>query len=217
MNGLATTLVTASALSVVGSILAWVGVVLGSLLLLLVLVPLHARAAGRVTLSGWSGWAELRWGFGLLKVRLDRERGAGLYLVGLRIYRLRRRPQRPKKPREKKQGAGFGENLRWFLRHRATLIRLVRRLLRALHLRARLEGVAGLGDPTDTALLFQGIWALKGRRLELRITPDWLDENLALQGTARSWVWPAELLGVLLGAYLRKETRTALRTAPSGA
>lgn len=236
---MAMALVTASALGTVGTVLLWtVAVILGLLLalaLLVVLLPFHARAVGTVEGLSARGEARISFGWVLLSVRL-RPGGASLYVLGLRLWTFRpsaeeageedeeaqaaKEAEKRAKAEEKKKKRGKKKrpSIRALWRHRRTGWRLLRRLAATLRLRAEVRGVVGLGDPADTASLFQTLWILDGTLpgVRLDVTPDWLDERIELEGELRARLWLAHLGGVLLAALWKKDTRMLLRAVRAG-
>jgi hypothetical protein len=210
-------LVTATLLGTLGTVLLWVLAGVVSLVLLVVALPFHARAKGAV--DGFSAEGQVRLSFAwiVLAVRITRER-ATLHLFGLRLWTFR--PGRddedaPTPERDRKRKKKSRTSLRGLWGHRHTAWRLLGRVLRTLRLRIDVQGVVGLGDPADTASLFQALWALEGAipAVRMDVAPDWLDETIQLEGEARARLWLAHLGGVLLAAYLKKDTRLLLRAA----
>jgi hypothetical protein len=185
------------------------------LLLLALLVPLHARAWGRVRDDRADGRVRVRWGGGVVSF-LAAPEGLELRILGLRVSRLRgaRKERGEKKPEAKKRDRdGKQRGPGWAWRHRRTLLRAMGRLLAALHPRGRVAGTVGLGDPMDMAALFALLASAdeRLRRLELDVACDWTEEVLDLDGTVRVLVWPLELLIVLLVVRLGADVRRALR------
>ncbi len=204
--------------AVIGWILLGILATLLGLALLLVGLPFHLRAQGTLEADHADGEASLRWAWGLVSVRL-RPAGTTLHLLGLRIWTFRSDRDRKKRDRKKRDEASEASRPRgrkgWMWTHRRTLWRLLRRFLGALRLRLNVNGVIGLGDPAETASLFQGLALLErqGPAVQVHITPEWLDEELWLQGWARARIWGLHLLGLGLVALLRKDTRTLIRAA----
>jgi len=195
--------------------LMWLGIVLGGLLLLVLLVPVHVRAWGRVDGESADGRVRVRWGGGVVAFHAS-PAGLELRMLGLRVSRLRgggSRPRRPKREREEHEEDGRRRGPRWAWRHRRALMRAMLRVLAALHPRGRVSGVIGLGDPGDMAALFALLSRAeeRWRRLELDVACDWTEEVLDLEGTVRAFVWPVELAIVLLVVRLRPDVRRALR------
>jgi hypothetical protein len=197
------------------AVLLWLGIVLGGLLLVVLLVPVHVRAWGRVDDESADGRVRVRWGGGIVSFHAS-PAGLELRVLGLRVSRLRgagAAGRRPKRKREEHEEEGGGRGPGWAWRHRRALLRAVSRLLAALHPRGRVSGVLGLGDPADMAALFallsqaQQRW----RRLELDVACDWTEEVIDLEGAVRAVVWPVELAIVLLVVRLRPDVRRALR------
>jgi len=195
------------------TVLAWIGIVLGALLALVLLIPLHGRAEGEVGEESLWGQVTARWGFGVLALKLRSDGPSGLYLLGVRVSGLdwNKRRKEKKKPKEKKE-PGEKKGLAWFLEHRRTLTRSLVRLLRALDPRIRIRGVVGLGDPADTVAAAQIIEAVAARvpRVDLALEWEHLDEVLELSGSFRARVWPVQLVGVVLALLLSRDVRRML-------
>jgi hypothetical protein len=199
------------------TILLWILAIVGIILALVLLVPVHVRAQGQVRGLSASGWARARWGFGFISVRASPESGVALYWLGLRIWRFKMkghkkpRPEKKKKKKEEKADKGSG----WFWRNRRMLFWIAGRMYRTLHLKGRIAGTLGLGDPADTAWLWMFLWQLEGRvpGLELSLQCDWQDEELDLDGDVRAWIWPLQVLVVAAFTFLRRDVRRALRSA----
>jgi hypothetical protein len=207
----------ASAATAVGMVLLWIVAVVGALLALGVLLPMHVRAAGSVDDLSLEGQARIRWAWGLVSVRLTQEQGVTLHLVGLRMWTFRRRgpkdtPDDEPKGRKKRTK----ESTQWLLRHRLTALQLLKRLIRTLRLQLQVRGTLGLDDPAATALVTRGLANLLGasEAVSWQVEPDWLDERVLLNGEFRARIWLAHLGLVLLGGLLHRETRQMIRTAP---
>lgn len=197
-------------MSVLLTILVWVLLLLGGLLLVILLVPIHLSANGE--LADWNpdGQASIRWGWGFLAVSVAPKQGATLRFIGLRIYRFKlektekkEKKEKPDKPTKKRKG------IRWGWRNRRFFLRLVS----AFHLRGGIWGTFGAGDPADTAHVTQQILRpLENRlsRFELCIEPNYLDEVLDVRGQLSSSIWPMEFVGVFLAAVVRGESRRVL-------
>lgn len=217
-------------MSVLLSILLWILAVLGGLLLALLLLPFGLRAAGSVHQGRADGRFAAGWAWGLISLRLARD-GLTLRLLGLRIHRLQlgggqrgrarqdeqkqkaEKDKQEKKEKKDKQDAGEQGGARGLLRHRRTLLRMIGRLIRALHVRGRLRGTVGLDDPADTAYvaLLLALLAGRTRGLALEVDCDYTDEQIELDGWIGMRIWIIELGLVALGLLLRKRNRRALR------
>ena len=207
------------------TLLLWLLCVLGGLLLLSLLLPVHVNADGQANIVLIDGEAEARWAWGLLSLRLTPERGAWVHLLGRPVRRLRRgssstdqggdddeaKPQDEDTTRPRSGGGRRGRG--WFLYHRQALLRVVKRLYHAMGVRARLEGALGLDDPTDTAVVWGVLMQVQAwlPGLELAVRPDFMDEQLDLRGTLRGRIWLAHLLVIMAGQLLRADTRQMLR------
>jgi hypothetical protein len=187
-----------------------------ALLVLVLGVPFHARAVGSVHGESFGGAAEVRWGLGLLSLRVARGERARVAILGIRVLRLGARgkrreeaaeedeaPDRPGRPRRR---------LRALLAHRGPLRRSAGRLAAVLQLSVCARGRVGTGDPADTAALAGAARLaeqIPGVRLELRW--DWLEEELDVEVEGRARIWLAHLLVAALGLLLRREIRAMVR------
>lgn len=207
-------------MTVLATVLVWLLGIIGVLLLLGLLMPIGVGARGAFAPWRATGQIDLNWAWGLLGVRLSREKGTQLRLLGLYLPGFRsseekkaKREEKKAKKREKKErkraaGKKRKRGARWAWRNR----RLVSRFARALHLGGTLRGTIGVGDPADTAelavLLDPALARLPG--FETRLAWDYLDEVLELEGALRGRIWPAELAAILLVTLARGESRRAL-------
>jgi hypothetical protein len=211
-----------SALALLLSILLWIVLAALGLALLVLAFPLDLRLRAAVQDGEPSGSARARWAFGLVTV-VAALSGLRVRVAGVPVWRAawrelrggegakdQKEPRRraAKEPRAKKAG-GRG---RAFLDHRRTLLRMLARFARALHLRLRLRGTVGLGDPIHTARL-AGALELLGQvpGVELEVEVDWLDENLEGQAAGSVRVWVPELLAVAAALLFERANRVALR------
>jgi len=204
-------------MSLLLTILLWILATVGIILAVVLLAPVSIRAAGRVQGLSASGWARASWAFGFLSFRADSKSGVALYWLGLRIWRFKMkwhkesRPEKKKKEKkEKKPDKGFG----WFIGNRRMFTWMAGRMFRTLHLRGRISGRVGLGDPADMAWLWMFLWQMEARvpGLELPVECDWQDEVLDLEGNIRAWVVPVHMGIVALFTFLRRDVRRALRS-----
>ena len=188
------------------------------LALLLGALPFHARARGGARNGQLSGQLRATWAFGLVALELSAT-GVTVRVAGLAVFRPRR-AGRAALPARAAEGEAAGEGLRrsglarvrGALENRRPLLRMAARLVGALHLRLRLAGRLGLGDPADTAALsgvLEAVRALPG--VELSVELDWLGEALDLMAEGSARLWLPEALGVAGFLLLRRENRAALR------
>lgn len=221
------------------SILAWLGAVLGAILLALLALPFHVRARGELSEERMAARLDGSWGWGLLGLRWRPGRSdPRLYLLGLRIYRIdveqlrrdedRRRARREKKERRRQdrraskhkkrarrardRARGRGQRgLRWFVSHRRTIYDVIARLLRTLRFRLHLRGTLGLDDPADTAQLFAVLQLMSRLPVELDIQANYLEEQIDLEGDSSARVWLGLVLLVALSLLLRRDVWRLLR------
>jgi len=193
-----------------------------ALMVLVLLVPFHARARGWLHGGSAAGAVDIRWGAGLLALRLSSEDGLTARLLGVPLPPIRFRSGRPRsrsrdrRARGRKAGKtpqdGKRPGAAALLRHRGDLLHMALQLARPLRLRLRLAGIVGTGDPAEVALL-AGIGRAAGGRpgVTLDLEWDWVEEVLELEGELSARIWVAHLLGVAAALWLRPENRVALR------
>lgn len=201
-------------MSLLLTILLWILAIVGIILALVLLVPVHVRAQGQVKGLSAFGWARVRWGFGFISIKANPQTGVALYWLGLRVWRFKmkgHKDPKPEKKEEKKPEKGFG----WFWRNRRMHSWMAGRMYRTLHLKGKISGTVGLGDPADMAWLWMFLWQLEGRvpGLNLLVECNWQDEELDLNGDIRAWVWPLQVLLVAAFTFLRRDVRRARRSA----
>jgi len=217
-------------MSILLSILWWLFVILGSLLLALLVTPLRARVQGRLSLEGLDGRMGFDWAFGLVSVKARAGHGARLYMLGLPIHPLllgkkqasekkkkgKKQQQTQKIHKTKKSSTSFGS----IWQHRRSLLRALGRLLGTLHIRGQLRGRLGLEDPADTAELWgrlQAAQALSPRGFRLDVEPGFVEEELDLEGALSAWLVPIHVAGVAIALLFTKPIRQALRGLRAGA
>ena len=105
--------------------------------------------------------------------------------------------------------------MRWFLRHRRTLLRAAMRLLGSFRFDGWIRGSFGTGDPAETATAWALLQVVDGRipHLHLDVTPRYVDEGWDLEGDVRFGVWPIRTAVAALGLLLRRDVRRAMKTA----
>lgn len=217
---------------IVLDILTWVGLVLLVLLALVLLMPIRYRAEGVASDEELSWALRFGWAFGVLSLRFGPE-GTTIRLVGLPIRRKQtrdepaeddakaaaRRARRSEKRREKKERARQRPKRRrgiaWFVANRRLLLAVLRRYLRALHLRGEIRGVVGLSDPDETASLQRFLVAadhvLPAGVMQIEV--DWVEEVVDLRGRAGGWVWPLQVVAITLALFVNRSAWRALRAA----
>lgn len=213
-------------MSVLVDILLVLSVTLGSLLVLVLIAPLHLRAGGEVDGEALhaSYALRVRWALGILGLDLASGERPTLRLFGIPIARFtpdKRRTRRKDKKREKRAksekseetDARRGPGLVWFFRQRHHLWRLALRMLATLHLRGRVSGAVGMPEPDDSVWL-----ALALNQLDARLPPgtldlevDYSDAVLDLEGRLTSWLIPGHVLVVGLALYFFSDLGRALR------
>ncbi|MCB9785711.1 MAG: hypothetical protein H6744_03345 [Deltaproteobacteria bacterium] len=196
---------------ILGPLLLVVGVLLAVLL-----VPFDLRAESAIDAAGVTGRADARWAGGLAHFVVASGEGVSLRLMGVAVPLPARSERRADHETGRDQAGRRGERAPrgpgWAWRNRQELGRMFGRLWRTLGLRGGVEGLVGLGDPADTALLHGVLSALapRGATFVVAVEPAWLDEALQLRGWARARLWPAHVLVVSLGFLLRAEDRRVL-------
>jgi len=197
-------------------IILWILAGLLGLVLVLLLVPLGAFARGSAQDLDLAGVFRLSWGFGMIQLRGGGGEALHLRVVGLRVKDLAgggkdKEADEPAEAKKKRSGPG----MRWFLRHRRTLLRVAMRLLGSFRFDGWIRGSFGTGDPAETATAWALLQVVDGRipHLHLDVTPRYVDEGWDLEGDVRFGVWPIRTAIAALVLLLRRDVRRAMKTA----
>jgi hypothetical protein len=202
------------------SILAWLGIVLAGLLLLILFMPIKLEAVGSIKALGVSGRVCVRWAFGFLSCMAASGQRVQVRLLGFPIHSFKpgsddekseEKKQKKKQKKQKKAKKGLG----FFVRHRKALIGMFLRVLKAFHLRGQLSGVVGLGDPAVMAWLHVvGLQVpLHHKGFVWDVQPDYLEEVLDLQGSGQALFWPVQFGFIFLLFFLSRRTRSVMRAS----
>ncbi len=191
--------------SLLTTVLAVVLVGAAVLLLLVLFVPIGFVASGHV--AGLSGEARVAawWAGGLLGVVVAPLAPLEVRIVGRTVTRVRLRESTNGTKRERaREPKGGRFRPGWRL-----VLRIARRAIRSLGLRAQVRGRLGTGDPADTAQLYLALTAL--RRLAPGIdaralTVDWVEPVADVDGMVEGRVWPLALLWIV-GSEMISERR----------
>jgi hypothetical protein len=195
--------------------------VVGVLVALALVAPLHVRASGEVDAESLHAAYRfrVRWALGLLGLDVTKGERTTLRLCGLPIARLasddaspKRRKSR-KKPRKKPRKSRPGPGLIWLMRHRQELWNNVLHLIGTLHIRARITGAIGLPEPDDTVWLALALDQLEARLPDstLDLEVDYSDAVFDVEGNVSAWVIPLQVLVVGLVIYLFTDLGRAVR------
>lgn len=180
------------------------------LVLLVVLVPVHFAARGVFTERRVDALAWASWGAGLVRAEAT-PAGGDVRLFGRPVYHFtykggppkekKKDEARPRKPARRSPGWRF-------------FVRVARRILRSLRLRARVWGRIGTGDPADTAAVFHAL--VVSQRLfpgvdtrSLRV--DWIGPAVDLEGQVDGRLWPAAVLWIVGSEYISARRRRHAR------
>lgn len=177
------------------------------LLLLAVPVGVEFRLEG---IEPFTGEVGVRWLFGLVRFRIPVPRVGPRPEATPRAARARARPK----------ARGRHRNVLAALRQaafRRRVYRLVRDLVRAVHLRRlRLLMRLGLGDPADTGRLWAVVGPLNAvarlRNADVRIEPEFVDPVLEFQADGRLLLVPLRFLILAIAFALSPPTIRAWRT-----
>ena len=183
---------------------------------LLLIVPLSVDIAGAVGDEQLWARAEARWGLGLASVHVGEDAEARLSIVGVPVARFSERP-RSHNGKASADWRRWAPKTRWTKlasTHRHTVGRMVRRTIEAIHAHAQVYGTLGFEDPAHTAFALMGAQQLNRihpERFRLDLHDDYLDEATQLFGRFQAWMVPAEIIVVLIGWSMRRDTRRVLR------
>lgn len=193
----------------------WVAfaLVVGGLAALL-LVPVAMRAEGVAGEAEWGGFLELAWGPRLLVVRYGSPGQGRVHVFGIPVARFDRLSSAETEAEESESGRWRPSPGRLARTDPRVVWRMVKRGLEALHIRVRLGGQLGLGDPADAAPVLATarlVGDLAPTWLEIDFTDDLLEEKTELFGRMTARIIPAELATILVIWMIRADTRRVLR------
>jgi hypothetical protein len=198
------------------SILTWIGIVFGSILLLLLIVPFRVRLNGLADdREGLNYELAMDWAFGLITVIAVHGRPVTISVSGIRIwgFSIKSLKKEAKEKQARKKGVSATGMFKWIKQHFQQVTMIIKRFARALFLKGYIVGRIGLPDPADTArlgLLFQLLRVSKDRfRLSINCVYD--DETINLNARVQATLIIGYLGLVALGLLLEKETRVMIR------
>lgn len=90
---------------------------------------------------------------------------------------------------------------------RSSVIGFLRKLVKSLNLKLKLEGVFGTDEPALTGMLFGFIFMLRTDNIVLNLQPDFTDLMIDINGSISSRFIPAHLLGQSLAFLFSKPVR----------
>jgi hypothetical protein len=160
------------------------------------LVPIRVVGRGVFTEQRVDAQLSAAWMWGMVALRASPDEGVALRLLGLRVYRLRTRPEAGPEPRERKQKRRRRDLPAWGIGVRS---------VRSLRLRARASGRLGTGDPADTVFVFGVVAMLRSLfpRIDMRgLHIDWLEPAIDLDVQVEGWVWLAAIGWIVVSEYI---------------
>jgi hypothetical protein len=195
------------------SLLTWIGIVVGALLLLLLIVPFRMRLKGLVDdRVGLDYELAIDWVFGLITVIAVHGKPVTVFISGIRIWGFSMKSLKKEKKARKKKFSAAGI-FQWKTHHFQRAIMIIKRFARALFLKGYIKGRIGLPDPADTAqlgLLFS-LLRISKDRFGLSINCVYDDEIINLNARVQATLIIGYLGLVALGLLLEKETRVMMR------
>jgi len=177
----------------------WLILLVALLLLPLALLSLPINLRGQVCLAeGWQGSSQVSCLAGLVRLQLQVEEAqphAALHIGGWT------RPLRQGSLAKLAELRPMLTSATW-----QALKRFLLRLLAALRLRYRIDGVYGMGDPALTGYL-TALLAASGCQ-QINLTPDFTGANLDITGELRATIIPAQLLWLSGGFFFSAPIRS---------
>ncbi len=199
------------------TLLTAMGIFLAGFLLLLLLVPIHLQAVGRLKDEMAYGWLKVSWGWNFLAVQLSSWRKIKISLLGF-SFRQRSLPQRAvretsTKPQQKKKTRDR-IHLASVFNHRKAIFRIIGRLLHTLRLRFKIDGTVGFRNPVHFIVARKLLTRFDHLApwLSLNIQHPDANEVISLEAKLQIRAWPIHLIAVSIGLLLGdKEVRQALQ------
>jgi hypothetical protein len=189
----------------------WVLLAILFVFVALLAVPLEWTFKVQLDETHRAGDSHIRWLFGLVHVRTNAKAD----------NEDSERPKKTKKGRGKRNRRKVGAALSvdGFV---SRLLTLARRLLAAIHIQQlNVQARLGLGDAADTGRLWGVIGPLSALlslpgATRIYIEPDFFEEVLELESDGRIQVVPLQLVALVLGFLLSRNTVRAFRAMRAG-
>ncbi len=189
-------------------------IVLGTLLALFLLVPIHFDGsfeyAGHLNITG-----RIRWASGLICFEINRHQE--MLCWRLRVLGFRKsgpvrnageeRGLLEKTSSKKRQSGSPGKIMSYVNRQLLAEIKTVSlKLMRALHLDLNLSGRYGFDDSSLTGYAAAVMAALNSGS-SVNLVPDFSREVLDVRGNLKGWLIPMRIIGIALSFLLKKPVR----------
>lgn len=200
-------------MSVGTSIALFAAGTLFSLLVVVLAVPFRFAFHGEFSDRRVDASAKIDWGWGLVRAEADPEGGLVIRVGRWQVWHPRPSPPQDETDRPaKKVGPSWRRPSLRFVR------RVLQRLIRSLHLEARLCGTIGTGDPAETARVFGALAATRALlpgvdTHELRV--DWLEPVVDLEGHVSGRVLPAAIVWIAATEFARERLPRRITTRRS--
>jgi hypothetical protein len=198
------------------TLLTWISMVIGSLLLLLLMLPfrisLHGQADDR---KGLSYEIALDWAFGVIAFIVVHGQPARLFFFGFKIWSFSIEWGKKEKAKKKSERKRFSAQtlFQWTKEHFQQIAMILKRFARAVFLKGYIEGWIGLPDPADTAridLLCQQLRISKDR-FKLAVYCVYDREIIKINAKVQATLIMGYLGLVAIGLLLEKKTRVMIR------
>ncbi|MHA7879646.1 MAG: DUF2953 domain-containing protein [Saccharospirillum sp.] len=194
-------------------VLVWLLLALVSVLVALLAIPVEWDFSIRLQAGLREGRSQVRWLFGLVRVRTDGSPGEKA--------KTKPKTKKPRKTGEKrrKHSPLAAARVEGFI---GRVITLIRRLLSSIEIqRLNLQARLGLGDAADTGRLWAFIGPLsvllaQTKAARVSIEPDFHEARLDFNSDGRIRVVPLKLVWLVLGFALSRTTYRAWRAIKAG-
>jgi hypothetical protein len=203
----------------VSEVLIYILFILGAVVGLILLAPIHFDFGGEYTES-LTFQGRMRWAGGMLSFAIIRREGIfhwALGIFGLKKpspmsaskTRKSKKPPKREKPRTNKEGGNSFGNISSFLNLQLfTAVKDVfHQLVRALHLELNLSGTYGFDDPSLTGVTVGLIAALERGSSSIDLNPDFTRAVIDLRGSLQGWIFPVQILAIGIVFSLMKSVR----------
>lgn len=200
----------------VGILLAWIGMVLGVLLIVLLAVPfridLHGQADDR---KGLSYEMALDWALGVITIIAFHGEPVRMFFLGFRIGSFSMESWKRKKAEKKSKKKRLSPRslFQWTKKHFHHFSTILKRFVDAVFLRGYVEGWIGLSDPADTARigLLSQIIGISKDRFTLAVHCVYDREIVRINARVRATLILGYLGMIALRVMFQKETRIMIR------
>lgn len=172
-------------------------------------VPFHLILRGRYG-GGFEGSLSLTWLWGFFRLESRRD-ARGIFISGFPVFRTTGEGRMKGRETGKAPAARPGTAAIGIIPHLPFILAMLRKTYRSLSPSGRIEGVLGLGDPTDTGIMLGFLACLSGWLPFLTLVPDFEEETFSIEGCLKLRILLISISILTAQWFLAREGREIIR------